>query len=112
MADPFGQQPGQQLNAGQRYRDDEKLQQHSNCLRPRQRQPRQQIEDTQAEPIQRHIRPNQKAGVDPAALRIVAGKEPPVEQLQHPAAQAAGEEEEGQLQKHNDVLLFFGVCRF
>ena len=42
-------------------------------------------QDAQAETVQRHVRAHAEARIDPLPLRIGAGDEAPIEQLQHPA---------------------------
>ena len=56
-----------------------------------------------AEPVERQARAEQKAGVQPLALRVGPGEEPAEQKLQHPSADTAEEE---QIQNDQEDLEF------
>ena len=71
-------------------------------------------QDAQAETVQRHIGAHAEARIDPLPLRIGAGDEAPVEQLQHPAQHGADEKQIRQRQKQihiPSILLLFTFFR-
>ena len=56
-------------------------------------------QDDGADAVQRHARPEQKAGIQPLMLRVGAGKELAEQQLQHPSGAGAEEKQKYDIQK-------------
>ena len=59
-----------------------------------------QVEKAQTAAVQRQIRPDAEAGIDPLPLRVRRGKEATEQQLQHPAQRCTDEKQEGKRQKN------------